>query len=385
MKQTSSPKIFLVDDDMFSTELNKQHLHTLGYKDVTAFSDGQTCLNHLTEEPDVVFVDHTMEPIDGLTLLKKIKRFNQDMVIIFISGQEDLEVAISALKYGAFDYIIKGPNQADRMASVLHKLAALQAEIGMKRKKKWFNLLPILTVLMAASLFLTSCATQNILQKDPSIKEDPSVFALDTNYQYTIRQDDKISISVWDHDDLSVGSIYGIYNSNEVYGKWLLVDVHGNISVPQLGELHAAGQTIAEMEQQLRNAYSKFIKTPVVEVKVLNKEVTILGDVKTPGKFLLEKERNTLMDMLGKAGDFDFYADRSQVTVVREVAGEPKSVTVDLSQLKNYSSSNVYLKPGDVVYVPSRKSKVWDKRSGSIIIPATAIITTAVLVMTAIK
>jgi polysaccharide export outer membrane protein len=385
MKQESSLKIFLVDDDMFSTELNKQQLRSLGYKDVTTFSDGQTCLNHLMEEPDVVFVDHTMEPIDGLTLLKKIKRFNQDMVVIFISGQEDLEVAISALKYGAFDYIIKGPNQGDRMASVLHKLAALQAELGMKRKKKWFNLLPLLTLLVSASMFFTSCATQNILQKDPSIKEDPSVFALDTNYQYTIRQDDKISISVWDHDDLSVGSIYGIYNSNEVYGKWLLVDVHGNISVPQLGELHAEGQTVAEMEQQLRSAYSKFIKTPVVEVKVLNKEVTILGDVKTPGKFLLEKEHNTLLDILGKAGDFDFYADRTQVTVVRDVAGAPKSVTVDLSQLKNYSSSNVYLQPGDVVYVPSRKSKVWDKRSGSIIIPATAIITTAVLVMTAIK
>ena len=71
--------------------------------------------------------------------------------------------------------------------------------------------------------------------------------------------------------------------------------------------------------------------------------------------------------------------------VVRMVEGQPKSVTVDLTQLSSYASSNVYLLPGDVVYVPSRKAKVWDKRSGSIVVPATAIITTAVLVATALK
>jgi polysaccharide biosynthesis/export protein len=384
MKRTAT-KIFLVDDDLFSMELNKQHLKTLGYDDVSAFTDGQSCINHLVEEPRVVFVDHRMEPMDGLTLLKKIKRFDPEILTVFISGQEELEVAIDALKYGAFDYIIKGEDLSNKIASVMHKVATLQAELELRKKRKWLGFFPALVIAAAALLALSSCTPQNILSSDPSIKEAPEIFAFDTAYQYRIRQDDKISISVWDHDDLSVGSIYGIYNSNEVYGKWLLVDINGNISVPQIGEVTAAGKTVVEMESFLRQSFAKIIKNPVVEVKVLNREVTVIGEVKNPGKVLLEKEHYTLLDVLGKSGDFDFYADRSKVKVVRDVAGQPKSVTVDLSELKNYTSSNIFLQPGDVVYVPTRKSKVWDKRSGSIIIPATALITTAVLVASAIN
>ncbi len=374
-----------MDDDQFSLEVHKQHLHNLGYTDVQVFADGQACLNELVEQPAVVFIDHMMEPMDGLTLLKKIKRFDPHILTVFVSGQEDLAVAIDALKYGAFDYLIKGADLKDRMTAVMHKIESMLAQLSVSQKKKWFQFLPSLNFLWLLAIVLSSCASQNMFQKDPSIKEDPSVFVLDTSYQYRIRTDDKISISVWDHDDLSVGSIYGIYNSNEVYGKWLLVDAKGNISVPQIGEVHVLGKSVLELENQFREAYARYIKSPIVEVKVLNKEVTILGEVKTPGKLLLEKEHNSLVEAIGRAGDFDFYADRTHVQVIRNVNGEPKSVTVDLSLLKNYSTSNVYLQPGDVVYIPSRKSKVWDKRSGSIVVPATAIITTAVLVATTLR
>jgi polysaccharide export outer membrane protein len=170
-----------------------------------------------------------------------------------------------------------------------------------------------------------------------------------------------------------------------VYGKWLLVDAAGNVTVPQLGEVAMQGKTILEAESLLRQGFAKFIKTPIVEVKVLNREVTVMGEMKTPGKYLLEKEHNTLVDMLGRAGDFDFYADRKNVQVIRNVSGTPKSITLDLTKLENYTNSNIYLQPGDVVYVPTRKSKVWDKRAGSVIIPATAVITTAVLVATALN
>ncbi len=385
MKKTAQLKIFLVDDDLFSLEVHKQHLHNLGYADVRIYTDGQQCLNDLVEQPAVVFIDHMMEPMDGLKLLKKIKRFDPNILIVFISGQEDLAVAVDALKYGAFDYLIKGADLLDRMTGVMHKIESMMAQLTAAQKKKWFKLFPSLNFLWLLLIVLSSCASQNMFQKDPSIKEDPTVFVLDTNYQYRIRIDDKISISVWDHDDLSVGSIYGIYNSNEVYGKWLLVDARGNISVPQIGEVQVLGKSVLELEQQFREAYARYIKSPIVEVKVLNKEVTILGEIKSPGKLLLEKEHNSLVEAIGRAGDFDFYADRTHVQVIRHVNGEPKSVTVDLSLLKNYSSSNVYLQPGDVVYIPSRKSKVWDKRSGSIVVPATAIITTAVLVATTLR
>jgi polysaccharide export outer membrane protein len=385
MEQHLNFKIFLVDDDPFSLEMNRQQLANLGYTEVTTFTDGQTCLNHLVMEPQVVIVDHIMAPMNGLDLLKKIKRFDPNIYIVFVSGQDDMKVAVDALKFGAFDYIIKGQDELEMLGKVMNKIQQVNQLIKVKSVNPFRRIFGFLSLMIMGTMLLTSCSAPNVFQKDASIKEDPSVFKADTNYQYRIRKDDKVSISVWDHDDLSVGSIYGIYNSNEVYGKWLLVGADGNITVPQLGEVNVAGKTILETEAALRKDLNRFIKNPVVEVKVLNKEVTVMGEMKSPGKFLLEKENNNLVELLGRAGDFDFYADRKNVQVIRDVNGESKSITVDLTQLENYTRSNIYLKPGDVVYVPTRKSKVWDKRSGSIIIPATAIITTMVLVATAIN
>ena len=99
---------------------------------------------------------------------------------------------------------------------------------------------------------------------------------------YQLRPDDKVSVSVWDHEELSVGSIYGIYNSNEVYGKWLLVDAEGSLLLPKTGKLKVGGMTIAAATDAVVREYSRLIPQPLVTLKVLNREVTVLGEVKSP-------------------------------------------------------------------------------------------------------
>jgi len=250
---------------------------------------------------------------------------------------------------------------------------------------------PLLTLVTGSllMLLLNSCATQNLMTTTPQqqvhTRAADSVFAYNPDYVYTLRKDDKISISVWDNDDLSVGSIYGIYNSNEVYGKWLMLDEQGNVAVPKLGQVNLLGLTITQAKEKLRNEFKKWIVNPIVDVKVLNKEVTVLGELKTPGKYLLEKEDNTLLDMIGKAGDFDFYANKKQVQIVRMVDNKPVSYTVDLTQMNSLAASNIQVHPGDIIYVPSRKGKHWDKRAGSTIVPIATIISSAVLVWGIIK
>ena len=233
-------------------------------------------------------------------------------------------------------------------------------------------------------LVLTSCHTQNMMSKT-AMATDTSAFSRNPAYEYTIRKDDKISLSIWSHDDMSVGSVYGIYNSNEVYGKWLLVDVNGNITVPKLGDIHIEGLTVLEAEKLLRDRYSEWIVKPVIEVKVLNKEITVMGELKTPGKYLLERDNNTLLDIISKAGDFDFYADKRHVQVVRTVNGTPQKVVINLTQSSADFRENIQVYPGDIIYVPSRKGKNWDKRSGSIVVPIATIISSAVLISTLAK
>lgn len=241
-------------------------------------------------------------------------------------------------------------------------------------------------ILMAV---FSSCATQNLLQKSrpekTNTKFEDSVFRSAGTKAYTLKKDDKINISVWGHDDLSVGSIYGIYNSNEVYGKWLMLDIDGNVNIPQLGKMNLLGLTIKDAEAKLTGAYEKQIRNPIVEVKVLNREITVLGELKSPGKFLIEKEENNLIDMIGRAGDFDFYANKKKVQIVRQVNGKPLTYTVDMTKMDPAFSAGLALLPGDVVYVPSRKGKHWDKRAGSTVVPIASAISTIVLVAGLLK
>jgi len=113
---------------------------------------------------------------------------------------------------------------------------------------------------------------------------------------------------------------------------------------------------------------------------VLNKEVTILGQIKTPGQIHLEKENYTLTDIISMAGDFDLYSDKSKIQVIREINDTPRSIKVNLTTMKGFQNNNIQILPGDIVYVTPRKAQQWDKRAGSIIIPAASAITAMLLI-----
>ena len=132
-------KIFLVDDDLICLNIYKKHLENTGYTDVSCFESGEACLNLLIQNPDVIFLDYEMNSLSGLEVLKKIKRFNPDIFIVFLSGQENIATAVNALKYGAFDYIVKSDGQLLSIQKVLNKIAQtkqlmLEKKPGLLRK-----------------------------------------------------------------------------------------------------------------------------------------------------------------------------------------------------------------------------------------------------------
>jgi DNA-binding NtrC family response regulator len=136
METNNKYKIFLVDDDAFCLGLYQEHLANLGYNDVTSFENGADCLNQLTQQPDIIFLDHGMDSLTGIEVLKKIKRFNPDIFVVFLSGQANIMTAVNALKFGAFDYIVKGIYELENIAKVLGKITNVK-EL-MKKEKPGF-------------------------------------------------------------------------------------------------------------------------------------------------------------------------------------------------------------------------------------------------------
>jgi DNA-binding NtrC family response regulator len=107
---------FIVDDDTISRKIYQQHLANLGFTQVHEFSNGTDCLENLDLQPDVMFLDYDMTPINGIELLKKVKQICPNIQLLMLSGQKDLRVAVDAMKNGAFDYIVKGEKDLEKIA-----------------------------------------------------------------------------------------------------------------------------------------------------------------------------------------------------------------------------------------------------------------------------
>ena len=130
MSSAKNLKFFIVDDDPFYRMLYNQHLLNLGFRNNVLMDNGEDCLNRLHMQPDIIFLDYNMPPSNGIDILQKIKKSNPNIYILLISGQNDIKVAVSALKYGAEDYIVKGEEDLDMISGVLNKILATKAPLS---------------------------------------------------------------------------------------------------------------------------------------------------------------------------------------------------------------------------------------------------------------
>lgn len=236
-----------------------------------------------------------------------------------------------------------------------------------------------IAALFVVTLFFYSCKTQNLLVNKTETRDNVS-FLFDKDYQYKIRKDDKISISVWGEDNLSVGSVYGIYNSNEVYGKWLMVDTNGTIEAPKIGTLNVLDKTVPELKEILKNELKKWLINPIVDVKVLNKEIIVLGEVRNPNTVPIDKDHVSLLEIISKTGGFEFYANLKSVKILRQEGENVRVTNLDLTTGSDILNTNIQLHPGDIVIVPSKKNKDFDKRVATII-PLTTTISAAAVIL----
>lgn len=129
MENSNQFKIFIIDDDIFCANLYEQHLRNMNYTNIVHYNNGNDCLQNLHQYPDIIFLDHNMENITGFEVLKKIKRINPNIYVVMVSGQENIKTAVDALKYGAFDYIIKDEQVCEKITLIIEKIINVKKEL----------------------------------------------------------------------------------------------------------------------------------------------------------------------------------------------------------------------------------------------------------------
>jgi polysaccharide export outer membrane protein len=228
-----------------------------------------------------------------------------------------------------------------------------------------------------------SCATKKeILYFQDS--QELNMKAIENSFEPIIEPNDILYISVSSIDEevtkpfkRTIAS-EGSATSNNIQLQGYLVDSDGNIRFPVLGSLSVMGKTRGTVEKELKTKLSEYIKDVVVDVRIINFKVTVIGEVKMPGVFRIKDERVTLPEAIALAGDFTEDGKRSEVTVIREVDGVRKVARIDFTKSDVFTSPFYFLKQNDIVYVePSLKGV---RKSGFIPdVPALLSLVTVVL------
>lgn len=115
--------IFVVEDDHFYNSVLTTYLKTKGYTKIFSFLSGEECLKNKELQPDIVFLDHMLEGIDGLEVMRRMKPALPKTEFIFLSGQTDIRVVLDALHEGAYDYIIKDAHAKENALNKIDKIA----------------------------------------------------------------------------------------------------------------------------------------------------------------------------------------------------------------------------------------------------------------------
>lgn len=162
-----------------------------------------------------------------------------------------------------------------------------------------------------------------------------------------------------------------------------LVDAEGNIEFPILGTVNVAGLSRQDLQEKLKSEIREYVQEPIVNIRLVNFQVSVLGEVNRPGTFDIRDEYLTLPKALGLAGDLSIYGKRNNVLVMREDQGKKTYKYLDLTDPGIVDSPFYNLQQNDVVYVEpnsaQRQSASYNRNAGVYISIASVIVSLAVL------
>ena len=148
-----------------------------------------------------------------------------------------------------------------------------------------------------------------------------------------------------------------------------LVDNQGMINFPIIGELKVGGLTKAEAENLIKSKIQPYInetEKPIVTVRMVGYQISVIGEVARPGTFTVSREKITVLEALAQAGDLTIYGQRKNVQLIREDSKGQKSIHIlDLTDANLVNSPYYYMQQNDVINVTPNKVKAQNSSVGS--------------------
>ncbi|WP_394749388.1 polysaccharide biosynthesis/export family protein [Spongiimicrobium salis] len=247
----------------------------------------------------------------------------------------------------------------------------------------------VVTTLLLASIFLTSCGSKKDIVYFQNTESFETIISKNT-FTPKFKVDDLVNIHVSTLDpqastpfNLYRGATTGAGIPEQVD---YLIDGNGEIDFPVIGKVKIAGLSPQETRVLLEQKLSDYLKDPIINIRLRNFTVTVLGEVNRPGTYPVNGERITILEALGLAGDLTIKGQRKNVLVLRDFDGTKVYTKIDLTDKEILSSPVYYLTQNDVVYVEPNSSAIasssLDSRTTIGISIASLLITSTIIVLT---
>ena len=229
----------------------------------------------------------------------------------------------------------------------------------------------IYSCIIALTFLFTRCASvKDVPYFQNSADFDGSKGA--TLYDMTIKPKDRLTIIVYSATDnlavlpfnmeepLPIGAPNPLTGQQHVglnHGQihHYLVESDGTIDFPILGKLHLAGLTIEQANDTIKSRVMPYLRSGtdcIVNTLLENYEVTVMGEVKFPNTFTIDRNKCTVLEALAMAGDMTIYGKRDNVKLLREMDnGEYEIHELDLRDANLLNSPYYYMQQRDILYV----------------------------------
>lgn len=250
-------------------------------------------------------------------------------------------------------------------------------------------LIKYLGISLVISVLLASCASKKDVVYFQDAKDFETLVSKNT-FSSKFKVDDVVSIHVSTLDpeasvpfNLFKGAEEGGFTPQQVD---YIVDKNGNIDFPVIGSVKIQGLSSEEVKVLLKERLKDYLKDPIINIRLKNFTVTVLGEVNRPGTYPVVGEQITVFEALGLANDLTIKGMRNNVLVIRDFNGTKVYNRIDLTKKNALDSPVYYLTQNDIVYIEPNQSAVTsstlDNRASIAVSIASLLITSTVLILT---
>jgi polysaccharide export outer membrane protein len=209
----------------------------------------------------------------------------------------------------------------------------------------------------------SSCITNRDLEYIRSNKEIKKAKA--NKQDYRLQQGDLISVQI----STTTQQQHDFFNKENTSNSQLMIqnpylygyiiNEEGNLDLPSFGKVKAAGFTLRELENVIKNIAVSYFESPVIKLNIINFEITILGEVNNPGTFKIVDPEVNILYALSLSGDMTQFGNRRKVKVIRNENELNRVFYVDLTKKGVLNNSDFMLQPHDIIYVAPLNKKFY--------------------------